>query len=125
MHFLCKAPRLRGGALHKKSWALIERPYSLGCATVGALYERPRCIFFVQSREEGNAGFRSRSMLRTAARNGGVSISISTRLSEVFFMCRNLFFLFTAFICFLYAPGIADCNACEPLAQLPSAYDKL
>src|SRR5439155_13856595 len=21
------------------------RPYSLGCATVGALYERPRCIF--------------------------------------------------------------------------------
>src|SRR5439155_1405596 len=33
------------GALHKKSWAVIDRPYSLGCATVGALYERPRCIF--------------------------------------------------------------------------------
>ena len=32
-------------ALHKKSWAVIDRPYSLGCATVGALYERPRCIF--------------------------------------------------------------------------------
>ena len=31
-------------ALHKKSWAVIDRPYSLGCATVGALYERPRCI---------------------------------------------------------------------------------
>ncbi|PYS13425.1 MAG: hypothetical protein DMG15_11250, partial [Acidobacteria bacterium] len=31
--------------LHKKSWAVIDRPYSLGCATVGALYERPRCIF--------------------------------------------------------------------------------
>src|SRR5438445_4971868 len=26
-------------ALHKKSWAVIDRPYSLGCATVGALYE--------------------------------------------------------------------------------------
>src|SRR5439155_17609740 len=24
---------------------VIDRPYSLGCATVGALYERPRCIF--------------------------------------------------------------------------------
>src|SRR5438132_2460334 len=32
-------------ALDKKSWAVIDRPYSLGCATVGALYERPRCIF--------------------------------------------------------------------------------
>src|SRR5438874_2391725 len=32
-------------ALHKKSWAVIDRPYSLGCAIVGALYERPRCIF--------------------------------------------------------------------------------
>ena len=32
------------GALHKKSWAVIDRPYSLGFATVGALYERPRCI---------------------------------------------------------------------------------
>src|SRR5437762_6312959 len=44
-------PRFRSGAppnlgaLHKKSWAVIDRPYSLGCATVGALYERPRCIF--------------------------------------------------------------------------------
>ena len=32
-------------ALHKKSWAVIDRPYSLGCAIVGALYERSRCIF--------------------------------------------------------------------------------
>src|SRR5213594_4082018 len=32
-------------ALHKKSWAVIDRPYSLGSATVGALYERPRSIF--------------------------------------------------------------------------------
>src|SRR2546426_8862365 len=31
-------------ALHKKSWAVIDRPYSLGFATVGALYERPRYI---------------------------------------------------------------------------------
>src|SRR2546426_1401571 len=31
-------------ALHKKSWAVIDRPYSLGFAAVGALYERPRCI---------------------------------------------------------------------------------
>src|SRR5439155_18777920 len=32
------------GALHKKPWAVIDRPYSLGFATVGALYERPRYI---------------------------------------------------------------------------------
>src|ERR1043166_5666820 len=25
-------------------WAVIDRPYSFGFATVGALYERPRCI---------------------------------------------------------------------------------
>src|SRR5947199_1473738 len=31
--------------MHNKSWAVIDRPYSLGCATVGALYQRPRCIF--------------------------------------------------------------------------------
>src|SRR5439155_17082609 len=37
-------------ALHKKSWAVIDRPYSLGCATVGALYERPRCIFCANPR---------------------------------------------------------------------------
>src|SRR5438874_3652048 len=43
-------------ALHKKSWAVIDRPYSLGCATVGALYERPRCIFCAKPLlcEEGN-----------------------------------------------------------------------
>src|SRR5439155_19898817 len=34
-----------GRALHKKSWAVIDGLYSLGCATVGARYERPRCIF--------------------------------------------------------------------------------
>ena len=50
-------------ALHKKSWAVIDRPYSLRCATVGALYERPRCIFcakpFTMTLEVGNysAGF--------------------------------------------------------------------
>jgi hypothetical protein len=32
-------------ALHKKSRAVIDRPYRLGFATVGALYERPRSIF--------------------------------------------------------------------------------
>src|SRR5438445_26817 len=42
---------LRQGALHKKSWAVIDRPYSLGCATVGALYERPRCIFCAKPRQ--------------------------------------------------------------------------
>src|SRR2546429_2605421 len=40
-----RTPHLLVPALHKKSWAVIDRPYSLGCATVGALYERPRCIF--------------------------------------------------------------------------------
>src|SRR5439155_9111769 len=39
-HKLIPCPR----ALHKKSWAVIDRPYSLGFATVGALYERPRYI---------------------------------------------------------------------------------
>src|SRR5439155_9502609 len=38
------SPWERAMALHKKSWAVIDRPYSLGFATVGALYERPRCI---------------------------------------------------------------------------------
>src|SRR5205809_576859 len=38
------SPRERAMALHKKSWAVIDRPYSLGFATVGALYERPRYI---------------------------------------------------------------------------------
>ena len=34
-----------GVALHKRSWAVIDRPYSLRFATVeGALYERPRYI---------------------------------------------------------------------------------
>src|SRR5437870_1694456 len=37
-------PPQRRPALHKKSWAVIDRPYSLGFATVGALYERPRYI---------------------------------------------------------------------------------
>ena len=32
----------------QKSWAVIDRPYSLGCATVGALCERPRCIFYAK-----------------------------------------------------------------------------
>src|SRR6059058_5233743 len=43
--FAKPAPPNLGGALHKKSWAVIDRPYSLGSATVGALYERPRSIF--------------------------------------------------------------------------------
>src|SRR5256885_16120379 len=34
-----EVPLPLGEALHKKSWAVIDRPYSLGCATVGALYE--------------------------------------------------------------------------------------
>src|SRR5438093_2043770 len=43
-------------ALHKKSWAVIDRPYSLGFATVGALYERPRYICCAKPllAEEGN-----------------------------------------------------------------------
>src|SRR5260370_9958152 len=32
-------------ALHKKSRAVIDRPYSLGFVTVEALYERPRFLF--------------------------------------------------------------------------------
>src|SRR2546425_4229721 len=41
---LCVAIPLRM-ALHKKSWAVVDRPYNLGFAIVGALYERPRSIF--------------------------------------------------------------------------------
>src|SRR2546427_10488929 len=37
-------PPLRAGALHKKPWAVIDRPYSLRSGTVGALYERPQSI---------------------------------------------------------------------------------
>src|SRR5207302_3393539 len=48
-------------ALHKKSWAVIDRPYSLGCATVGALYERPRCIFCAKRSEERRVGKECRS----------------------------------------------------------------
>src|SRR5207247_9921777 len=33
-----------GNHVNKKSWAVIDRPYNMGFATVGALYERPRCI---------------------------------------------------------------------------------
>jgi len=32
------------GALPNESWAVVDRPYSLGSLTVGALYERP--LFF-------------------------------------------------------------------------------
>src|SRR5437016_11890899 len=39
VHRLCPARTVMGNA------QVIDRPYSLGCATVGALYERPRCIF--------------------------------------------------------------------------------
>src|SRR5439155_14503952 len=46
------------GALHKKSWAVIDRPYSLGFATVGALYERPRYISCAKP-PLGEAGARS------------------------------------------------------------------
>src|SRR5439155_22300886 len=48
-----------GRALHKKSWAVIDRPYSLGCATVGALYERPRCIFCAKPLKSINCARRS------------------------------------------------------------------
>src|SRR5438093_13310897 len=33
-----------GNHVNKKSWAVIDRPYNVRFATVGALYERPRCI---------------------------------------------------------------------------------
>ena len=41
--------------MHKKSWAVIDRPYSLRRATVGALYERPRCIFCAKPVRRGFA----------------------------------------------------------------------
>src|SRR5436309_3017244 len=49
-HKMRKIHPLPLGALHKKSWAVIDRPYSLGFAAVGALYERPRCIFCAKPR---------------------------------------------------------------------------
>src|SRR5205807_8903390 len=56
-------------ALHKKSWAVIDRAYSLGCATVGALYERPRCIFCAKHLlcEEGNIKARASRRRRSAS----------------------------------------------------------
>ncbi len=37
-------PEVSIPALHKKSRAVIDRPYRLALQPVGALYERPRCI---------------------------------------------------------------------------------
>src|SRR2546426_12441748 len=33
-----------GNHVNKKSWSVIDLAYNVGFATVGALYERPRCI---------------------------------------------------------------------------------
>ena len=63
--------------MHKKSWAVIDRPYSLGCATVGALYERPRCIFCSNPRGGVDAPSEAKAQtgLREArAREGEASI---------------------------------------------------
>ncbi len=48
-------PPQEAQALHKKSRPVIDRPYSLGFATVGALYERPRFLFCAkpEAQEEG------------------------------------------------------------------------
>src|SRR5947209_11186284 len=59
-------------ALHKKSWALIERPYSCTPQAVGAVYDRPG--FFVQSPFNGNSppklgGVASRTAKREPARS--------------------------------------------------------
>src|SRR5947208_4301828 len=51
-------------ALHKKSWAVIDRPYSLGCATVGALYERPRCIFCAKRSGRAKTRQETRALIR-------------------------------------------------------------
>src|SRR5438132_4912387 len=51
-------------ALHKKSWAVIDHPYSLGCATVGALYERPRCIFCAKRSGRAKTRQETRALIR-------------------------------------------------------------
>src|SRR5438874_6284140 len=48
------SPRRR--ALHKKSWAVIDRPYSLGCATVGALYGAVKKILRLDRKWTGDNG---------------------------------------------------------------------
>src|SRR5207249_9415074 len=68
MAALCpRCPQNRiAGALHKKSWAVIDRPYSLGFATVGTLYERPRCIFCAKPLGgEFRGEFRSSEFMKT------------------------------------------------------------
>src|SRR5438445_13173795 len=40
--------------MQKRSLAVIDRPDSLWCATVGALYERPRCIFLCKAVSTGD-----------------------------------------------------------------------
>src|SRR2546427_6839731 len=59
-------------ALHKKSWAVIlwgcalsrlrfaDRPYNLGFAIVGALYERPRSVFCAKP-VNGRSAIKSRT----------------------------------------------------------------
>src|SRR5437667_11897568 len=48
--------RLGARALHKKSWAVIDRPYSLGCATVGALYGAVKKILRLDRKWTGDNG---------------------------------------------------------------------
>ena len=68
-------------ALHKKSWAVIDRPYSLGCATVGAPYERPRCIFCAKPilRKHHSMYWRSRRVVRLKIFLTSSSILIGSR----------------------------------------------
>jgi hypothetical protein len=46
-------PTPKDRALHKKSWAVMDRPYNLGFATVGALYERPQFVFCAKPNDRG------------------------------------------------------------------------
>ena len=60
----------RFAAFHKKSWAVIDRPYSLEFATVGALYERPRCIFCAKPQGGEYCGSKTH-MVTTSSKTSG------------------------------------------------------
>ena len=67
--------------LHKKSWAVIDRPYNLGFATVGALYERPQLFCCAKPHKE--RFMRMRADLRSAAA-AAILLAVGTAWSPEF-----------------------------------------
>ena len=80
---------LRREALHKKSWAVIDRPYSLGCATVRRSYERPRCIFCAKPRRDVDVCTIFRNLSSLAAERTAPLVSQSSFANTLPMVLRN------------------------------------